>query len=85
MLRIPCPFCGERDETEFHYGAQAALTYPEEPAALGDTEWAQFLFYRDNPKGWLRERWFHGSGCRSWFELDRHTATDEIRPVGGAS
>jgi sarcosine oxidase delta subunit len=23
MLRIPCPLCGERDYTEFHYGGDA--------------------------------------------------------------
>ncbi|MSZ33836.1 MAG: sarcosine oxidase subunit delta, partial [Actinobacteria bacterium] len=21
MLHIPCPYCGPRDETEFHYGS----------------------------------------------------------------
>src|SRR6476660_7120092 len=51
MILIPCPWCGPRDETEFHYGGQAHVVYPDNPAALSDTEWARYLFFRDNPKG----------------------------------
>ena len=29
MIRINCPFCGERDHTEFSYGSDAAIVYPE--------------------------------------------------------
>ena len=29
MLNIPCPWCGPRDETEFHYGQEAGVEYPE--------------------------------------------------------
>ena len=34
MLLIACPNCGPRDETEFHYGGQAHVAYPENPDAL---------------------------------------------------
>ncbi len=51
MLLIPCPWCGPRDEAEFHYGGQAHVPYPENPAALTDQEWSRYLFFRDNPKG----------------------------------
>jgi heterotetrameric sarcosine oxidase delta subunit len=76
MLSIPCPWCGERDETEFAYGGQAGIAYPADPAALTDDEWAAFLFVRDNPKGPFRERWVHTHGCRRWFDLERDTATN---------
>ena len=79
MLRIPCPHCGDRDETEFHYGGQAGVAYPERPTDLDDAAWAQYLFFRDNPRGWFHERWFHAAGCRLWFSLERHTVTDEVR------
>ncbi|WP_336886054.1 sarcosine oxidase subunit delta [Streptomyces mexicanus] len=59
MLLISCPWCGPRDEAEFHYGGQAHLPYPEDPAALTDEEWARYLFFRDNPKGPFAERWSH--------------------------
>lgn len=79
MIRVSCPHCGDRDETEFHYGGEAGVAYPADPSALDDAAWASYLFVRSNPRGWLRERWFHGAGCRRWFNLERHTVTDEIR------
>jgi heterotetrameric sarcosine oxidase delta subunit len=78
MLSIPCPWCGDRDETEFAYGSAAGVAYPEDPASLSDAEWAAFLFVRPNPKGALAERWVHTHGCRRWFELVRDTATNEL-------
>ncbi|MDA2810943.1 sarcosine oxidase subunit delta [Nocardiopsis sp. RSe5-2] len=82
MMLIPCPWCGPRNETEFHYGGQAGVAYPRDPQALSDAEWAQFLFFRDNPKGVFAERWMHRSGCRRWFDLRRDTATNEILGAG---
>ena len=81
MLLIPCPWCGPRNETEFHYGGQASIAYPGDPHALSDAEWAGYLFVRDNPKGWFTERWAHTAGCRRWFGIQRHTVTYEFRPV----
>ncbi|WP_109212342.1 MULTISPECIES: sarcosine oxidase subunit delta [Microbacterium] len=78
MLLIPCVYCGPRDETEFHYGGQAHVPYPENPNDLTDAQWAQFLFYRDNPKGLFAERWLHRTGCRQWFNVVRDTVTYEI-------
>lgn len=83
MLLIPCPWCGPRDEAEFHYGGQAHLAYPRDPAALTDEEWARHLFFRDNPKGPFAERWMHATGCRRWFDAVRDTATNRF--VTGAS
>ncbi len=81
MLRIPCPWCGVRDETEFRYGGQAHIVRPEDPDALPDAEWAEYLFMRDNPKGPFAERWVHSAGCRRWFNVKRHTVTHEILAV----
>ncbi|MEV0232395.1 sarcosine oxidase subunit delta [Nonomuraea sp. NPDC050786] len=79
MLLIDCPHCGPRDETEFRYGGQAGIACPAPDVA--DEEWAAYVFMRDNPKGWFRERWFHVHGCRTWFDVERHTVTHEIRQV----
>ncbi|MGH8130294.1 MAG: sarcosine oxidase subunit delta [Steroidobacteraceae bacterium] len=81
MLRIPCPWCGVRDEAEFHYGGQAHIARPEGPDALTDAEWADYLFMRDNPKGAFAERWMHAAGCRRWFNVKRNTLTHEILAV----
>jgi sarcosine oxidase subunit delta len=81
MLLIPCPNFGPRDETEFHYGGQAHVAYPETPAELTDREWAEYLFYRDNTKGTFAERWLHSTGCRQWFNTLRDTLTYDIQAV----
>ena len=81
MLLISCPNCGSRDETEFHYGGQAHVPYPENPNDLNDKEWAQFLFYRENPKGIFAERWLHSTGCRQWFNMLRDTVTYDIQAI----
>ncbi|WP_406438803.1 sarcosine oxidase subunit alpha family protein [Streptomyces sp. NBC_01613] len=81
MLLIPCPWCGPRDEAEFHYGGQAHVPYPDNSAELTDEEWARYLFFRDNAKGPFAERWSHSAGCRRWFNAVRNTATNEILSV----
>jgi sarcosine oxidase, subunit delta len=82
MLVIRCPWCGEREETEFSYGGQAGIAYPADPAALDDEQWAQWLFFRDNPKGAFAERWVHTHGCRRWFSVVRDTVTNEVHVRG---
>lgn len=78
MLIIECPYCGERPETEFHYGGEAHIARPENPDALSDEEWADFLFMRSNTKGAFRERWIHAAGCRRWFNAIRDTVSYRI-------
>ncbi|MFC1688305.1 sarcosine oxidase subunit delta [Pseudomonadota bacterium] len=78
MLRIPCPYCGIRDQTEFHFGGESQRRRPPDPAQLNDAEWADYLFYRENPKGLLQERWVHIYGCGQWFLVERDTVTHEI-------
>ncbi len=78
MLLIRCPWCGLRDESEFHCGGEAHIVRPLSPADLTDEEWADYLFMRTNPKGAHRERWYHEAGCRRWFNIERDTLTHEI-------
>jgi heterotetrameric sarcosine oxidase delta subunit len=79
VLLIPCPWCGPRDEIEFHYGGQAHIAHPAAPETLTDEQWADFLFMRDNPNGEFAERWMHAAGCRRWFNAVRDTAANRIR------
>jgi sarcosine oxidase subunit delta len=81
MLLINCPWCGEREEPEFGYGGQAHVAYPSDPEALDDEQWAQYLFFRANPKGRFAERWVHSAGCRRWFNAVRDTVTNEFVSV----
>lgn len=79
MLLIPCPWCGPCDEPEFRWGGEVPIPRPGPPDAVSELAWAEYLFVRDNPKGWVRERWLHVVGCRQWFIVLRNTVTHEIR------
>jgi len=78
MLIIPCPWCGSRDLVEFRYGGEAGVLRPLDPEHCSDTDWADYLYYRNNLKGAHWERWVHAFGCRQWFELRRDTLTHVI-------
>jgi len=78
MLRIKCPWCGERDETEFSYGGEAGIDRPVDPDALDDAAWGDYLFMRNNPRGLHKELWNHAQGCRRWFGLVRDTVSYDI-------
>lgn len=78
MLLIDCPYCGERPELEFHCGGEAHIARPQDPSTMSDEEWAEFLFYRDNIKGVVAERWIHQSGCQRWFNALRDSVTDKF-------
>ncbi|MEU9820659.1 sarcosine oxidase subunit delta [Pseudonocardia alni] len=87
MQLIDCPWCGPREEVEFHYGGQAHVEYPAAPAELDDEQWARYVFFRDNPKGPFAERWSHSAGCRRWFNAVRDTHTYRflaVYPMGEA-
>jgi sarcosine oxidase subunit delta len=81
MLQIKCPYCGLRDETEFTCGGEAHIARPLSENELSDRDFADYLFYRDNPKGLFLERWRHAGGCRRWFNVARDTVSHHIIEV----
>jgi methylglutamate dehydrogenase subunit B len=87
MLKILCPWCGERDYTEFRYGSDA--TKPRPGHNSDDMKaWHDYVFLFDNPKGPHREFWQHVLGCRQWLVLERDTATNIVgasRPARDAA
>jgi len=78
MFVIKCPYCGERDQTEFSCHGESHIARPENPNEVSDKQWGEYLFFRSNPKGMHYERWTHDHGCRQWFNVQRHTVTDKI-------
>jgi heterotetrameric sarcosine oxidase delta subunit len=72
-MRIPCPFCGLRDLSEFAYLGDASLKRPDAGDAFHD-----YVYLRDNPAGPHREYWQHVFGCRSWLVVTRDTRTHDI-------
>jgi len=59
----------------------AQIARPADPGALSDEEWANFLYFRSNPKGVLAERWRHAHGCGRFFNCLRDTLSDKILAV----
>lgn len=79
MIRIPCPFCGPRDHSEFTYGGDGSIEYPALDAPKED--WHDVIFLRDNICGVQLESWQHVHGCRMWLLVERDTLTHEIQSV----
>jgi heterotetrameric sarcosine oxidase delta subunit len=75
-MRIQCPFCGERDASEFTYLGDATVRRPSAPEKFFEA-----VYLRDNPAGRHEELWYHGFGCRSWLRVTRDTRTHEIFTV----
>jgi sarcosine oxidase subunit delta len=77
-MRIRCPFCGERDVSEFTYLGDAGFRRPDPAKADAQAQFFEAVYLRDNPAGRHEELWYHGSGCRSWLRVTRDTRTHEI-------
>ena len=83
MLLITCPHCGPRQETEFVCGGESHIARPGPPQQVDGSAWADYLFFRRNPRGIQYERWCHVQGCGQWFNVARHTVTHEIKAIYG--
>jgi heterotetrameric sarcosine oxidase delta subunit len=77
-MRIPCPFCGERDVIEFSYLGDARFTRPDPQTADAQALFHDQVYLRDNPAGPFEELWYHAFGCRGWLRVRRDTRTHEI-------
>ena len=77
MQLFTCPFCGARDEREFHFLAEAGKTRPDTTGSVSDADWATYLHARRNPKGASTEVWMH-LPCREVFIMARDTVTMEV-------
>ncbi|WP_424830320.1 sarcosine oxidase subunit delta [Ruegeria sp.] len=77
MMNIPCPFCGNRNESEFIYGGPVVDPRPD-PNRVSDAEWVEHLTIVPNPLGPVQERWWHARGCGMWLTIWRDTRTHDI-------
>ena len=78
MLKINCPFCGPRNEIEFVHGGPLKARRPDDPGALREREWIEYLTVPENPLGPVQERWWHVRGCGRWLTITRDTRSHEI-------
>lgn len=75
-MRIPCPFCGDRDSREFVPRGDAAPVRPADPA--DEPAMFDYVYQRGNPAGSIREHWYHAAGCRNWIVVTRDTLSHAI-------
>ncbi len=78
-MRIDCPFCGARDQSEFSYLGDATVARPGAAEPL--EKHVGYAYLRNNPAGAHSELWFHGYGCRSWLRVARDVRTHAIDKV----
>lgn len=77
MQLFPCPFCGLRNEREFHYAGEAGKTRPDTGAEVSAAAWTAYLYDQKNEKGRVREVWMHLT-CREIFVMERDSVTMEV-------
>jgi methylglutamate dehydrogenase subunit B len=77
-MRIPCPYCGLRDVSEFVTVGEASASRPNPDAPDAARQFFGYAYLRDNLAGPGEERWYHAQGCRSWLKLVRDTRTHQI-------
>lgn len=76
MQLLPCVFCGLRPENEFTFDGEARGARPI-PSMTDQQTWADYLYFRNNPKGRSLEHWIHSGGCGQWLVIERDTVTHE--------
>lgn len=77
-MRIACPYCGERESSEFSYLGEAQGLRPSPDGPDSAMRFYEAVYLRDNPAGAHAELWYHLHGCRSWLRVCRDTRTHEI-------
>ncbi|MDH3634909.1 MAG: sarcosine oxidase subunit delta [Gammaproteobacteria bacterium] len=82
MLKIICPFCGPRNESEFIHGGPLKPRRTDDPGQLSEPQWIEYLTVPPNPIGPIDERWWHVRGCGRWITIRRDTLTHEILESG---
>lgn len=76
---LACPHCGVREVADFAYGGEVSPRPKQTPSFR---ELCEYNYFRRNVAGVQREWWYHRSGCRTWFQADRDTRTNEVLRVG---
>lgn len=74
MQIFPCPFCGDRNETEFHFAGELGKVRPDTTVEISEADWASYLFTQRNEKGAVQEVWMH-TPCAELFVLERDSVT----------
>jgi heterotetrameric sarcosine oxidase delta subunit len=77
---ITCPYCGQRDSSEFVYQGEGGRTRPDQ-ASTDQAAWNIYVYDRVNAAGDSNEIWQHSGGCRAHLSVLRNTLTHKISSV----
>ncbi|HEY0146914.1 MAG TPA: sarcosine oxidase subunit delta, partial [Methylovirgula sp.] len=58
-MRIPCPYCGFRDLSEFVTFGEATGPRPDPAAPDAAEKFFDYAYLRTNPAGPSEEYWYH--------------------------
>jgi sarcosine oxidase subunit delta len=67
---LSCPNCGKRNVSEFSYRGEYK-SRPDQGAPFD--AWVDYVYMKSNERGTQTEWWYHRSGCRRWFLVERDT------------
>jgi heterotetrameric sarcosine oxidase delta subunit len=77
MQIFTCPFCGPRNETEFHFAGELGKVRPATDQKIAAQAWSTYLYAQRNDKGPVREVWMHLT-CSELFMMERDSVTMEV-------
>jgi heterotetrameric sarcosine oxidase delta subunit len=77
MQIFSCPFCGPRNETEFHFAGELGKVRPDTTQDVTSGDWASYLYAQRNEKGAVREVWMHLT-CSELFVMERDSVTMDV-------
>jgi heterotetrameric sarcosine oxidase delta subunit len=81
IVRLRCPYCGERDAEEFVTLGSIPGSRPDADVPGALAAFHDYVYLRENPLGPNAELWYHSAGCRSWLRVTRDTRTHEVLDV----
>lgn len=82
---LRCPFCGEREISEFNCLGEALPDRPQPGVEDVLARFHDYYYSRANLDGVIREHWYHAGGCLSWLEVKRDTRTHAVLSVSMAA
>lgn len=72
---LKCPNCGQRSVYEFRWGGE----YRKRPLRdATDTQWVEYIYFRNNLNALQKEWWYHRDGCGEWFLAERNPVSNSV-------
>jgi sarcosine oxidase subunit delta len=73
-----------RPKEEFTIRGAVPDNRPAWGTPIDDPRWFSAVYLRANPRGRLREHWYHGAGCGRWLIVERDNLSHAVYDVADA-